>query len=124
MFFGSSSGVSRGSCGVDLVCLPLGAKTKIVESLGARCNLQGTDFRCTFRIIIYFSFNPREMSSICSPEAAPRMLALRVTLILPDYNPVTHQNVFQGRFMSGGQMDKAQSKNVLTQKRDKQCIRK
>jgi hypothetical protein len=52
------------------------------------------------------------------------LLALRVTLRLQEDKPSTHQNVCGGRFMSGGQMDKAWYKNVLTQKLDKQCIRK
>jgi hypothetical protein len=52
------------------------------------------------------------------------LLALRVTLTLQEDKPSTHQNVCGGRFMSGGQMDKAQYKNVLTQKLDKQCIGK
>jgi hypothetical protein len=50
------------------------------------------------------------------PRNDPRMLALRVTLRLQEDKPSTHQNVCGGRFMSGGQMDKAQHKNVLTQK--------
>jgi hypothetical protein len=44
IFFGSASGVARGRCGVDLMCLPLGAITETVESPGASCNLQGIDF--------------------------------------------------------------------------------
>jgi hypothetical protein len=40
IFSGSASGVARGSCGVDLVCLPFGATTETVESPGASCNLQ------------------------------------------------------------------------------------
>jgi hypothetical protein len=31
-FSGSASGVSKGSCGVDLMCLPLEATTEIVDS--------------------------------------------------------------------------------------------
>jgi hypothetical protein len=56
----------------------------------------------------------------------PRLihLALRVTLRLQEDKPSTHQNVCGGRFMSGGQMDKTQYKNDLTQKLDKQCIGK
>ena len=102
----------------------IGATTEIVESPGASCNIQGTDFRCTFRIRIYILFNPREMSSIFSPKTTPRMLALRVTLILQEDKLNTHQNVCGGRFMNGGQMDKAQYENILTQKLDKKCIRK
>ena len=52
------------------------------------------------------------------------MLALRVTLILQEDKPSTHQNVGGGRFMSGGQMDKTQYENVVTQKLDKKCIGK
>jgi hypothetical protein len=44
------------------------------------------------------------------------VLALRFTLILQEDKPSTHQNVCGGWFMGGGQMDKAQHKNVLTQK--------
>jgi hypothetical protein len=45
ILFGSTSGVSRGSCGVDLVCLPLEATTETVESPGARYAIfNGTDF--------------------------------------------------------------------------------
>jgi hypothetical protein len=32
IFSGSTSGVARGSCGVDLVCLPLEATTERLES--------------------------------------------------------------------------------------------
>jgi hypothetical protein len=77
-----------------------------------------------FRIIISLSFNPREMSSIHFATVMPRMLTLRVTLILQEDNPNTHQNVCGGRFMSGGQMNKDQYKNDLTQKLDKQCMGK
>jgi hypothetical protein len=52
------------------------------------------------------------------------LLALRVTLIIQENKPSTHQNVCGGRFMNGGQMDKTQYKNDLTQKLDKQCIGK
>jgi hypothetical protein len=52
------------------------------------------------------------------------MLSLRVTLRLREDNPNTHQNVYVGMFMNGGQMDKTQYKNVLTHKLDKQCIEK
>jgi hypothetical protein len=64
------------------------------------------------------------MSSIYFQTMAPRMLVLRVTLILQEYQPNTHKNVCGGRYMSGGQMDKAQYKNVLTWKLDKKCIGK
>jgi hypothetical protein len=52
------------------------------------------------------------------------MLALRVTMRLQEHKPSTYQNVFGGRFMNGGQMDKAQNENALTQNLDKQCIGK
>jgi hypothetical protein len=52
------------------------------------------------------------------------MLALRVNLGLQEDNSCTHQNVYGGRFMNGGQMDKNQYKNFLTQKLDKKCIGK
>jgi hypothetical protein len=44
------------------------------------------------------------------------MLALIFTLILREDNPNTHKKVCGGRFMSGGQMEKTQRKNVLTRK--------
>jgi hypothetical protein len=64
------------------------------------------------------------MSSIPSPEMAPIMLALRVTLRFQEDKPSIHQIFYGGDFMNGGQMDKAQHKNVLTHKLDKQCIGK
>jgi hypothetical protein len=52
------------------------------------------------------------MSSIRSPVTTPRMLALRVTLILQEDKPSTHQNfLVDVGFMSGGQMDKTWYKN-------------
>jgi hypothetical protein len=43
IFSGLALGVSRGSCGVDLVCLTLGSTTETMELSGAICNIQVID---------------------------------------------------------------------------------
>jgi hypothetical protein len=44
IFFGLALGVARGSCEVDLLCLPFRATIETVESPGASCNRQSIDF--------------------------------------------------------------------------------
>jgi hypothetical protein len=62
------------------VFLPLEATTETMESPGEICSLQFTNYCAPSESILSLSFDPREMFSIRSPAAAPRMLALKVTL--------------------------------------------
>jgi hypothetical protein len=51
IFSRSTLGVAKGRCGVDLMCLPLGATTETVESPGANYSLQCTDYHAPSKSI-------------------------------------------------------------------------
>jgi len=75
IFSGSALGVARGSCGVDLVCLPLEAITETMESPQwicqvHSCNLWCTKFWCTFKTSKICHSIPGKMFN-SSPTTAP-----------------------------------------------------
>jgi len=90
IFFGLASGAGKGKCGVYLVSLTLGATTETMDSPGAIWVFNLLVTVC-LKINIYSVLQPREKSSIGSPEMMPRMLELKFTLWLLKCNVNTHQ---------------------------------
>jgi hypothetical protein len=92
IFSGSASGVAKGSCGVDLVCLPLEATAETVESPvdSHQWSHHSGVARCTVAIfdvlssdapseLVSFVIQSQGKSSISSPTTMPEMLAPEVT---------------------------------------------